>query len=214
VNFGMNQKWAKIAAGLIHDLHRTRFPLTRRTVLPPNVRAMEANLLHIHEVFGRHGVTFWLRDGTALGVYRDGAILRWDDDTDLGVWLEDLPKIDAALAELKKLGFTVYLRTPHVIGLLRRWETAEIVVSGVATADDEYTGVLETFFRKLTTVSFLGRDFHIPMDINGYFEFSYGPDWRTPKPCAWWASSWWLPQAARTVHVRKFVSQRPRGLLS
>lgn len=90
------------------ELHRLRIPLTNRVVLPLNVKALEKSLSEIHDAFERHGICFWLRDGTALGVLRDGHIIATDDDVDLGIWPEDLPEVEQALQELEDLGFVVY----------------------------------------------------------------------------------------------------------
>jgi lipopolysaccharide cholinephosphotransferase len=203
---GFKQKWARSAAGLIHDLHRTKFPLTRRMVLPLDVKALEAHLLDIHEVFAAHGVTFWLRDGTALGAWRDGAIIPTDDDIDLGVWVSDTARIDRALEALAGRGFVMYLRTKWVIALMRDWETVELIVSGVFPEDEVYNRFLErAFFRDLGSVDFLGRSFRIPSPIERYLEFSYGEDWRIPKPDAWWSNTWWLPPTTRQAHVAEFI---------
>jgi hypothetical protein len=203
---GFKQKWARSAAGLIHDLHRTKIPLTRRLVLPLDVRALEAQLRDIHEVFATHGVTFWLRDGTALGAVRDGAIIPTDDDIDLGVWVSDTERIDRALADLARRGFVLYLRTRWVIALIRDWETVELIVSGVHAEDDAYNRFLEhAFFRQLGSVQFLGRSFNVPSPTERYLEFSYGADWRVPKPDAWWSNSWWLPATTRQAHLAEFI---------
>jgi len=200
------RKWARKAAGLIHDLHRTRIPLTRRMVLPLDVKVMERNLLDIHEVFAAHGVAFWLRDGTALGACRDGAIIPTDDDIDLGVWVADTERIEHALEALARRGFVLYLRTKWVIALMRDWETVELIVSGVHAEDDRYNRFLEhAFFRDLVSVNFLGRSFRVPSPVERYLEFSYGADWRVPKPHAWWSNTWWLSPVTRQAHVDEFI---------
>jgi hypothetical protein len=205
-------RWARFAAGLIHDLHRTRIPLTRRVVLPLNTKVLESHLLAIHEVFEKHNVTFWLRDGTALGAWRDGRIIPSDDDVDLGVWVHETERIDLALQELERRGFIVYLRTRWVIALLKDWETVELIVSGVHAPDDAYNNFLErSFFSNLGSVRFLGKEFRIPAPADRYLEFSYGIDWRTPKAGAWWANTWWLAPEAREAHLAAYCRKYEDG---
>lgn len=189
------------------ELHRIRIPFTRRVLLPLNVKGLEASLAEVHEVFTRHGIRFWLRDGTALGVVRDGRIIAHDDDVDLGIWPEELPALEDALRELEDIGFVVYKHTRWIIGLLKRWETIEIVISGSWAQDDAYHNFVDSFFENLTPVPYLGRAFNVPHRTEAYLEFCYGPDWRTPKPFAWWSSSTWLPQQEREAYRKTFIAK-------
>jgi hypothetical protein len=210
----INVHFAARLAGYISELHRTRLPLTKRMVLPLNVRALERHLVDIHDIFGLEGLRFWLRDGTALGIHRDGGIIPFDDDVDLGIWDTDNSKVEAALRGLRERGFIIYGRTRYVISLLKDWETIEIVVSGIpieywGQENQRYIEIQEAFFRVLVPIRFLGRDFLAPSDIEGYLEFSYGKDWRIPKPQSWWSNSWWLKQDEKQAHVEKYDQAGP-----
>lgn len=189
------------------ELHRLRIPLTNRVVLPLNVKALEKSLSEVHDVFQRHGICFWLRDGTALGVLRDGHIIATDDDVDLGVWPEDLPAVELALQELEDLGFVVYKHNRWIIGLLKRWETIEIVISNSWAQDDLYNGFVDTFFEDLKTVEYLGRAFNVPSKSDAYLEFCYGADWRIPKSFSWWSNSCWLPGDERAAYQKEFIAR-------
>ena len=201
-------KWAREIAGLIHELHRTRIPLIGRVLLPLNMKVLASMLTDMHAVFAAHDIRFWLRDGTSLGIYRGGGFIPWDDDIDLGMWAEDLPKVEAALVDLARRGFVLYRREFNLLCLLKDWETVEIVISGV-DRDDPYAAVQETFFRNLETVRFLDREFNIPGPIEPYLEFCYGADWKIPKRDAWWANSCWLPAACRQNHIDSFLKKYP-----
>lgn len=169
---------------------------------------LEAQLRDIHEVFAGCGIPFWLRDGTALGVVRDGGLTPYDDDADLGLWARSRPRLEDALAVLARRGFVVYKRTPRVIGLLRDWETTELCFSGTGEQADDYEQILEGFFRDLAPVRFLGCGFLVPADTERYLEFCYGPDWRIPRWDAW-ANTCWRPAPERQAQARTFA--RPAG---
>lgn len=178
--------------------------------MPLRMSVLEAQLVDLHEVLGRHGITFWLRDGTALGAVRDGRLIPYDDDADLGIWAVSLPKLDAALEELVGRKFVVYKRNSSVVGLLRGWETTELCISGVEEKPDEYETVRERFFRELTPLAFLGRDFLVPRETERYLEFSYGPNWRVPKIDAW-SNSCWLPTREKLEQARNFGPKSDEG---
>ncbi len=205
----MNARWAARVAGLVHDLHRVRLPLTRRVLWPFNVKVAAALLGDVHDVFGARGVSFWLRDGTALGAWRDGGLIPHDDDIDLGVWAADEEKLAQALGDLERRGFIIYRRDEYVVGLLSRGETVELCFSGRRPPTDEHTKVQEAFFSERRHIDFLGRRYEVPQDMEGYLAFCYGTDWRVPKFGAWWSNSWWLPPAAREANARKY-SERVR----
>lgn len=190
------------------ELHRRRIPFTARVLFPLNVKGLEKSLAEVHDVFIRHGIRFWLRDGTALGVLRDGGIIARDDDVDLGIWPEELPALEQALRDLEAIGFVVYKHNRWIIGLLKRWETIEIVISGSWEQNDDYHNFVDSFFENLKTAAYLDRQFNVPRDSDAYLEFCYGPDWRTPKPFSWWASSTWLPQEEREEYRKRFIAER------
>jgi hypothetical protein len=201
----LRTRLAAETAGLVHELHRMRIPLTSRVVLPLDTKALEAQLADIHEAFASEGLEFWLRDGTALGLHRDGGIIPWDDDLDLGIWAEDVPKAEAIMAGPRLRGFALYKHSPDCLGYLRDLETVELVVSGFDPPPNEYERVLDSFFHDLGTLTFRGRSYRIPRRIETYLEFSYGPSWRTPDPLGAWASTVWLPEAERRAHVERFL---------
>lgn len=196
---------ARFIVKCVAELHRTRIPFTGRVVLPLNVACLEKSLAEVHDVFTRHGICFWLRDGTALGVLRDGRIIAGDDDVDLGIWPHDLPTLERALSELEDQGFVVYKHTRWIVGLLKRLESIEIIISGSWGQDDEHNQFIDSFFTELKSVQYLGREFNVPKNSEDYLEFSYGKDWRTPKPYSWWASTYWLPHQERNEYRQKFI---------
>lgn len=69
------------------------------------------NLREIKDVFDKIGVEFWLDHGTLLGAVRDGKIIEWDSDVDLGMWYDSAKQIMSASGEFKERGFTAALNT-------------------------------------------------------------------------------------------------------
>lgn len=66
------------------------------------------NLADVKEVFDRFNVRYWLDYGTLLGAVRDGRLIRWDVDIDLGMMTKDWEKIVSTFSELGKKGFRIY----------------------------------------------------------------------------------------------------------
>ena len=205
----MSPRLAAKVAGLVHDLHRWRWPFSRRVMLPLNQRVVAAHLAELHEVFTRDGVKFWLRDGSALGAYRERGIIPHDDDIDIGVWWADREGVERAVANLVRRGFVVYRSNTEVIALLKQWETVEICFSGRPGAVAAYETRLEEFFTRLESVELWGARFALPSPIEDYLEFCYGHDWRVPKFAPWSNSCWQAPKD-RERHARDFPAPLPR----
>ena len=189
----------------IHDLRRLRWPFTRRMLFPLNVGVMDGMLVELARLFETAGARFWLRDGTALGVYRDGTVLPYDDDADLGVWDKDLPRLLPLFVEMTHRGYVLYRRSETVFAFLKGGETIEFCVSGRPGAEP-YVSRLEFFFKDLRPIEYRDGRFWIPRDTDAYLEYSYGVDWRTPKIGAW-LNTCWQSEAKRTSHANAF---RPR----
>lgn len=188
----------------VHDLRRLHIPFTRIMFFPLNVSVVDGLLCEIAEIFAKHKVVFWLRDGTALGIYRDGTVLPHDDDADLGLWYEDLPAAEPAFLALMEHGFRLYRKTESMLAFLKNNETVEFCFSGLPETTEVYIKTLETFFRDLSPYTYRGCEFLIPAKTETYLEFAYGKTWRTPKVGAW-LNSYWRGAKKRDAYTREFL---------
>lgn len=53
---------------------------------------------------------YWLDSGSLLGLVRSGSLIGWDSDIDLGVWEDEIPRIEAALPALRARGLKISSR--------------------------------------------------------------------------------------------------------
>ena len=79
---------------------------TNSSAVPEEKLIME-NLRELKSVFDEFGIKFWLDWGTLLGAVRDGKVLAWDSDADIGLMTDDYEKIVSTFPELKKRGFLI-----------------------------------------------------------------------------------------------------------
>ena len=61
----------------------------------------------VKEELDKEGAVFWLDSGGLLGAVRDGKLIPWDHDIEIGVWEEKLPKVLRAVDRIKKRGFVI-----------------------------------------------------------------------------------------------------------
>ncbi len=145
----------------------------------------------VKQVLDEAGVTFFLRQGTCLGAIRDGALIPWDDDVDIGSVI-GLHGLDEAAVE-------PIARTFAARGFLTRVERKDhylyvpLVKSGVRVdwcsywaIDDSvfmYPGIRIPirFLSDLDEIEFLGERCFVPNPPEEYLRVKYGEDWRTPK---------------------------------
>jgi len=55
---------------------------------------MESVLFRVVDILNTHKISYWLTDGTLLGIVRENRILPWDLDIDIAVWKSEVQKID------------------------------------------------------------------------------------------------------------------------
>lgn len=65
------------------------------------------NLREVKKILDELGIKYWLEAGTLLGAVRDGKIIKWDHDIDLGMIDDGSNKIVSAFPKLEERGFRV-----------------------------------------------------------------------------------------------------------
>ena len=148
-------------------------------------------LLEIRQLLNDTNIIFFLRHGTCLGAVRDGELIPWDDDIDIGsiIGMHNLnePSILQAVDEFKRAGFQVkVLETDfHIgvelskLGIPVDWTCYRVFEKSIL----QYPGVKipVQIYEDLGTVSLLDKLFLVPSPPEEYLTLKYGPDWRVPK---------------------------------
>ncbi len=165
--------------------------LVERTIPPMDLGDAEKLLREAKQIFDKHHVVFFLRQGTCLGAVRDHALIPWDDDLDLGSiidlhgFTEDA--IEPTVASFRAIGCYVEV---HPEGLYTSvkimkyriridWQCYRVVKGTIA----HYPGVPfpVSLFTELAEVDFIGDTYLVPSPPEEYLLYKYGPNWRTPK---------------------------------
>ncbi|EDV27981.1 uncharacterized protein TRIADDRAFT_14979, partial [Trichoplax adhaerens] len=75
---------------------------------PCCIRALRETAIHVFNILNRFRIRYWLEGGSLLGAVRNGEIIPWDYDVDIGIHQDDIAKFDtlAALHTGRKLSVT------------------------------------------------------------------------------------------------------------
>ncbi len=152
-----------------------------------------------HELLAEHGIRHWLDYGTLLGAVRDGELIPWDWDADLGILARDAEAVLALRAEIEAASHHVFLGDPGSIRIyysetnqlgLDLWlwrEEGDLLVSVDENPLVLWPGMHDrasfpaAFVEQLTEVELDGRPYPAPSPVDVLLaEHRYGPDWRTP----------------------------------
>ena len=158
-------------------------------------------LKKVTNILDDNNIDYWLEGGTLLGVIRENRLLPWDNDLDISMKEEELPKLEKVL---KKIPYKVRVRKfTRNTNPFNRGDTRMIKISnkrlfffqGDITLDifvkykkDETyywkvgskgKSVPAHFYKDITDYPFAGKDFKIPKDYAAYLTYRYG-DWKIP----------------------------------
>lgn len=70
-------------------------------------------LVYISSLLKRNGIPFWLCGGALLGAVRNGKMIPWDYDVDLGIFRKDVKRLISLAPQVNKDGFEFFV---HYIG--------------------------------------------------------------------------------------------------
>ena len=162
-----------------------------REIPPLDIADAEQFMREAKATFDEHGVVFFLRQGTCLGAVRDGALIPWDDDLDLGsiIGLHGFSEamIEPVVETLRARGCYVEVNHEGLYTAVKifkyqiriDWQCYRVVEGTIA----HYPGVPfpVSLFEELDPIEFIGDQYLVPSPPDEYLTFKYGPDWRTPK---------------------------------
>ena len=157
------------------------------------VDAATANrlLAEVRQVMSENNVIFFLRQGTCLGIVRDGKPIPWDDDIDIGSiygfhgFSEET--ITSTIPRLRENGFLIriirndyYTCVTFIKDSMRiDWGCYRVINDAIVMYPAIPIPV--RFFVDLKEVTYMGHKYLLPNPPEEYLRAKYGDDWRIPK---------------------------------
>ena len=164
-------------------------------------RRMKNMLLKTIDILNENGFKYWLEAGTLLGIMRDGDLIPWDYDADLGIpadTADDIMKLRLKLLP----NYLIKRRRVHtswlpgdmrVIKVKTPWEKIRQVnfhvdLFCVYPVDNKYRWVDSSalkhvdrkYYDTLSTIEWEGRTINIPNHAEEYLSLRYG-NWQIPE---------------------------------
>ena len=148
-------------------------------------------LLEIRELMNELNVIFFLRHGTCLGAIRDGQLIKWDDDLDIGsiIGMNGLNEklIYKTVDKFRLAGFEVEVgeSSLHIAITLRKfgipidWHCYKIFQGNIYQYP--VVKIPVELHDDLKSISFLGATFLVPNPPEKYLSLKYGSEWKIPK---------------------------------
>ena len=172
----------------------------------PKQQAFAECLQDLRSVFDTHSQEFFLMAGTLLGCVREHKFIEHDGDIDVGVFHHSLrpAALDALRCSPLFVGYRVLGKledslevslihkngTPLDVMVLYPWSGTDMYYypGFFGLCDDKPGGFCrwKRPVRGLKIMDFAGGHYKVPINSDEFLEWSYGPDWRTPKSFTYW----------------------------
>jgi hypothetical protein len=161
------------------------------SVEPMDIDSATEVLREVSTILNDAGVTFFLRQGTCLGAIRDGAIIPWDDDIDLGsvIGLHGFVEesIESVASTLRQNGFITKIthqdlcsQVVLVKSFIRiEWLCYKVFGDSIYQYPAVKTPV--SLLTNLKTIQFIGEEMKVPNPPEEYLRLKYGESWKIPK---------------------------------
>ena len=141
-------------------------------------------LFEFDDIMKDNNIQYFLSCGTALGFYRDGNFIEWDDEIDVDVLSAKLmPKFDALKYNFLQKGFVV--RTTNRGNTINMNVFKEGIKIAISSLDLQgkyriYSNqkIPQHLYNDTHKFKYLDRAFNLPNPIDEYLTWYYG-DWKT-----------------------------------
>jgi phosphorylcholine metabolism protein LicD len=167
-------------------------------------------LFDVNDILKKSGVDYWIEGGTLLGAIRDGKIIPWDHDLDLGMKYSSDSKMRKMISNLKKQYYVSVKEFKSIDGL---WKLGNYRVIKVYPRKKQffkedlcldlfvyYLGQLpnqteevykyvvwdrnayhkKVFFDTIEEIEFYGKTIPVPSNPEEFLKVKYGENWKTP----------------------------------
>jgi len=97
--FGCTKKSQRCFPSVVNDT--PNYLLTGHWTPPCCLENLRITSRHVFAILEQHKVRYWLEGGSLLGAARNGDIIPWDYDVDIGIYQEDIKKCDLLIYSQK-----------------------------------------------------------------------------------------------------------------
>jgi hypothetical protein len=149
-----------------------------------NVDNAKVNLALFYDIMAKYEFEYRLVFGTLLGIYRDGDLIKHDQDIDIGIRPSQLPVLEKALPELCENGFNVTRYSKNMlVSLSRNDEYIDLYIFNNQSNGTYTCGMYKLWdedFTSPTELDFMDRRFKTVAKIEPFLVTYYGLSWKTP----------------------------------
>jgi hypothetical protein len=142
-------------------------------------------LYDIRAIFEEAKIPFWLIFGTVLGIYRNGCLLPYDGDIDIGIMSEDFDRVLSLESKFMALGYEeLGLCGRGFIVLCKEGEHTDICSFEKKGDKRDWSGFVydEKDFMIELYIGWEGTHWRVQNNLEKWLEYTYGGDWNIPIP--------------------------------
>jgi phosphorylcholine metabolism protein LicD len=168
------------------------------------LKQAESILIEITSFLEHHHIRYWLDFGTLLGIYRDGALIPWDNDADISIHGDDVEILWKVKSQLPfkyrlspRYNSTKWIPGKYRVFKLKYWyqkplrflkrKELHIDIFVKYKVDNYYywiscgspKRVKSHYHDTSESINWHGNTYNIPSDTKKYLTELYG-DWKTP----------------------------------
>ena len=192
-------------------------PIWDRSGIDPD----DANelLCKFKKIIDKLGIKYWLTYGTALGFYRDGDFIPWDDDIDSH--LDAHQMLEVGLEKIKKEfmaeGIVVRCKDRGLNSKFSLfYKAVKMQMQGVYEENDTMHTKLfhypAKFYKNRQQFEYRGNMYFLPGPPDEYLAFCYDENWREPKDIKNW-QDYMNPAQLKDSTWRAEYNLHSRGVL-